>query len=161
RYITVTLEPGEIVGHMLFDWGEVNKPTPCGQAACDIDVINKWKEDDVWFDPDGQFDTNDPSTSTINDLWLGATGVAPAVDTSWRLVSTDVNGDGNNGSPMIDGPFNGYYANFNYKPAGAGESLPPYTGQIEDVDVSFSMGLWSLLAGLFSVFGLRRINNKK
>jgi len=41
------------------------------------------------------------------------------------------------------------------------EILPPYTGQIEDVDVSFSMGLWSLLAGLFSVFGLRRIHHKK
>jgi len=157
EYMTLTLQPGEIGAHILFDWGETGKPTPCGQAACDIDVVNKWEENGVWNDPDGP-------TSGSNNLWLGAKGIAPAVDTTWRLVSTDVNGDGINGTPMLDGPFIDNYANFNYKPAGAGESLPPYTGSIEDVSVdslAFSMGWWSLLAGLLPVFGLRRINNKK
>jgi len=157
KYIKLTLQDGEIGAHILFDWGETGKNTPCGQAACDIDVVNKWDQNAQWTDTDG------PTTGT-NNLWLGAKGIAPAIDATWTLVSIDANGDGINGTPMLDGPFLTNYANFNYKPSGAGESLPPFTGNIDDVNVdslAFSMGWWSLLAGLLPVFGLRRINNKK
>ena len=97
-------------------------------------------------------------------MWLGEAGVPPAPDTKWRLVSTDVADDGVdgiNGTPMIDGPFKGFFANFNYKPATAGTRPPPYEGEIESTKASLSMGLWSVLVRLFSVFGLRRLNNKK
>ncbi len=121
-----------------------------------IDVVNVWKENAPW--------NTYGATAPTNSLWLGEAGIPPAPDTDWRLVSSDVAGDGVdgiNGKKMIDGPFKGFFANFNYKPGTAGEELPPYTGQIESAEASFSMGLWSLLAGLISVFGLRRINNKK
>jgi len=146
QYLIMTLQPGEIGAHILFDWN----------TASNIDVVNIWKENAQW-------DTYG-AVAPKNQLWLGDAGIPPAADTDWRLVSSDVAGDGVdgiNGTPMIDGPFEGYFANFNYKPGTAGEDLPPHTGQIESTKASFSMGLWSLLAGLISVFGLRRIKNKK
>lgn len=158
QYITMTLEPGEIGAHILFDWGSP-QATTCGQAACDIDVVNVWRENAQW-------DTYG-AAAPKNELWLGEAGIPPALDANWRLVSSDVKGDGVdavNGSPMLDGPFEGYFANFNYKPDGVGEAKAPITTEISDVGVdslAFSMGLWSLLAGLLSVFGLRKINNKK
>jgi len=97
----------------------------------------------------------------------------PAVDTTWLLVSTDVPengvplvdggiGDGVNGRPMIDGPFNSFHVNFNLGPGAAGVKVDAPLATITPVKApAFSMGVWSLLAGLFSVFGLRRINNKK
>jgi hypothetical protein len=103
----MTLQPGEIGGHILLDWGKVNGSTPCGVANCNIDVVNMWKENEMWEDYG--------DTAPKNALWLGAAGVPPATDAVWRLVSSDVNGDSINSSPMIDGPFIGSYANFNYK----------------------------------------------
>jgi hypothetical protein len=61
-------------------------------------------------------------TSTANKLFLGPAGAAPDEAQNWLLVSTDVNGDTYNGSPMVDGPFQGFYANFN-----AASILPPGT----------------------------------
>lgn len=156
RFITMTLEPGEIGGHILFDWGKDDNSTPCGKANCDIDVVNKWSA--------GMWDKHG-ATGNKNVIWIGPAGVPPATvensgegnQANWVLVSGDVNGDGINASPMIDGAFEGSYANFNYKPDKAGTALPPYEGQISDVNVDgFSFSLWTLFAGILSVVGLRR-----
>ncbi|MDT8281879.1 MAG: DUF5011 domain-containing protein, partial [Gammaproteobacteria bacterium] len=147
RFLTMTLQPGEIGGHILFDWN----------GNLDIDVLNFWKENEPW-DTYGDVEPK-------NQLWVGAAGIPPAPDANWRLVSSDVPGDGVeniNGSPMIDGPFKGFFPNFNFKPDSSGEALPPFDGQINAAKAdTLSMGLWALLAGLLSVFGLRRIANKK
>ncbi len=147
RYMTLTLEPNQVGVHILFDWN----------LAKNIDVALAWKEDTSW--------NTYGKTAPTNQLWLGNAGVPPSPTTDWRFVSSDVPNDGTdgiNGTPMVDGAFIGFYANFNYKPGTAGEKLPPVDTEISDVEVGgFSMGIWSLMAGLFSVFGLRRINNKK
>ncbi|MCW8829920.1 MAG: cadherin-like domain-containing protein, partial [Gammaproteobacteria bacterium] len=97
--VTMTIGAGQLGMHALFDWG----------ASTNIDVVNLWDIDGVWNDPDG-------AASPINDLWLGAAGISPDPEASWNLVSRDANADGINGSPMVDGPFLGYYANFNKGP---------------------------------------------
>ena len=155
RFMTMTLEDGEIGGHILFDWGKDDATTPCGKANCDIDVVNKWVA--------GKWD-NHGDTAPVNAQWIGAAGVPPATPENsadpadWVLASTDLNGDGINASPMIDGAFVGSYANFNYKPNRSGTPLEPVTTEISDVDIDgFSFSLWTLVAGLISLFGLRRI----
>jgi hypothetical protein len=160
RYISMTLEPGEIGGHILFDWGKNDATTECGKANCNIDVVNKWSA--------GQWDKHG-STAPINTVWIGPAGVPPATvenagegnQANWVLVSGDVNADSINASPMVDGAFVGSYANFNYKPDKVGSALPPYTGKISDVKVDgFSFSLWTLFGGLLSIVGLRRITGK-
>ena len=172
RFMTMTLEAGEMGGHMLFDWGGVSTVTECGQANCNIDVVNRWKENAPW---EGYGDA-----SPKNDLWIGAAGVTPATDensvtpANWELVSTDVKGytdvsgvvhtEGNNinGAPMLDGAFVDNYANFNKTPDKAGEKQKDDDSEISDVDVDgFSFSLWTLVVALFSVFGLRRVSRSK
>ena len=95
-------------------------------------------------------------------LHQGPAGVTPALDANWRLISVPA-GSGSSviGTKMLDGAFKGSNANFNYKPDKA-EIIKDFDGEIDDVDVdAFSMGLWSLLAGLFSVLGLRRFVSHK
>ena len=189
QYIKLDLADGEIGAHMKFDWGAEVNDTACGRANCDIDVILRWKENGVWNDVDGD-GVADLSRDSDGDGVADADGgkllldppyllvddqgnlAPPALDTVWALVSMDVpedgipggKGDGFNGRPMIDGPFNGYHANFNLGPGSAGVQKEKVVSKISDVAVdkiAFSMGFWSLMAGLLSVFGLRRINNKK
>ena len=153
RYIKMDLADGEIGGHMIFDWGSDDATTACNKANCDIDVVNVWKVNEKWTDPD-------PTDKLPNPLHTGPAGVPPAEDANWRLVSTDKDGDGVNGQPMIDGAFIGSNANFNYKPDKAGKS-EDYTDTISEVKApAFSFGVWSILVGLVSLLGLRRISKK-
>jgi hypothetical protein len=161
RYISMTLEPGEMGGHILFDWGKSIATTECGKQNCNIDVVNKWTT--------GQWDKHG-DTAPINTVWIGPAGVPPATvensgegnQANWVLVSGDVNSDGINASPMVDGAFVGSYANFNYKPDKEGTPLPPHTGKISDVEIDgFSFSLWTIFTGMLSVFGLRRLTSKK
>ena len=119
RFITMTVPTGQVGVHILFDWN----------ATENIDVVNVWDRDAVWIDPDG-------STTTKNNLFDGVSGAAPDVTATWKLVSTDFDADGINGSPMVDGPFIGFFANFNVGPSGTAVRLP-YTEEV-DVDVDFS-----------------------
>jgi len=70
---------------MLFDWGGNN----------DIDVVNVMK----------------PNAISSN-MWTGGCGSNSAC-TSWQWMSYDFDGDGINGTGMVDGPFAGMNANFN------------------------------------------------
>ena len=71
---------------MLWDW----------DGRIDTDIAIVWNRDSMWADADGQ-------GNLVNDLWLGAAGDSPDPLMTWQLVSTDVNGDGINGNPMVDG----------------------------------------------------------
>ena len=94
--VSMTVGAGQIGMHMLFDYNGI----------FDIDIVNVWDQNAAWNDSTGQGDA-------YNDLWMGFAGIAPDPTTRWSLVSSDVNGDGINGLPMVDGPFTGFYANFN------------------------------------------------
>ncbi len=85
--ITFAVGADEFGIHMLFDWnGNLN-----------IDVVNVMKQN-AKFAPSA--------------LWGGGCGSNSAC-TSWKLMSYDFDGDGINGTPMVDGPFVGMNANFN------------------------------------------------
>lgn len=93
QFLNLTVSPGKIGAHMLFDWNKTKN----------IDVVLHW-------DTDGTF-TNPPG----GDLYQGpnAPAGAPPLDAVFELVSRDVEGDGCPGARMIDGDFVGYRANFN------------------------------------------------
>jgi hypothetical protein len=103
---TLVVGAGQIGAHMLFDWS----------VTSDIDVIQVW-------DVNAAFAPSPMAlggTST-DDAWSGNDS------TVWTLMSRDIDGDGTNGAPMIDGPFIGFNANFNiaspgYVPPGEGTS---------------------------------------
>ena len=154
--IIMDVPAGFVGGHILFDWGKPTVGSPCGVANCDIDVVNVWEPSGVW-DRHGQ-------TGVFNQLWDGSAGVAPDPDGTWELVSTDVNGDDINGAPMIDGPFQGLYANFSFGPSGQGEEKPPFVNTQPDTKIDdnvFSMNIAGLLASLMMLLGLRHIGRKK
>ena len=137
QFVTMTLDADQIGAHILFDYNQTDN----------IDVLNVYEKDGVW-DRHG-------ATGLVNKLWDGAAGEAPDPDTSWRLVSRDVNGDNFNGNPMVDGPFIGYYANFNDTPGASAPPPPPITTTISDTSLS-ALGLWSLITGLLTIVFMRR-----
>ena len=77
------------------------------------------------------------------------------------IVHAGNEGSGINGGPFVDGAFLGFGANFNLGPATAGTITEREVTHIKPVEASLSLGVWSLLAGLLSIFGFRRFNNKK
>lgn len=86
---TLTVPPGKVGAHMLFDWnGNLN-----------IDVVELWEMNNSW--------TGTGTTSPIS----GAAGTAAIV---WNGVSidTDMDPDAYSGTKMVDGPFVGQSANF-------------------------------------------------
>lgn len=133
--------PDQIGAHILFDWNGV----------LNIDVVNVWDQNAVWDD----FGDAAPR----NTLFLGPGGTPPDATLPWELVSTSQSSDVNgpvHGSPMIDGPFIGFYANFNAGPGGVGEGLAPITSEAPDTSLgASSMSVWAILTGLFSLIGLR------
>lgn len=145
--ISMTIPLGYVGAHILFDWN----------TTSNIDVVNVWEIGGVW----DQHGTVDPQ----NQLYNGLAGAAPDPATTWKLVSTDVNGDLVNGSPMVDGPFQGFYANFNAGPGGTAPPPEPYTGTAIDTDLGdsllSSLNLWSLLAGLVTLVGLRGFGKRQ
>ncbi|VAW52040.1 hypothetical protein MNBD_GAMMA05-595 [hydrothermal vent metagenome] len=154
--VTLTVEPGQVGVHMLFDYtGNVN-----------IDVLNVWDLNSAWNDPDGNRAVGEPGATTANDLYLLETDTPPDVNTTWLLVSSDFNGDGFNGSPMLEAPFPGFYANFNAGPQGTALPPPPCTksngcdlGNTSlGEDPISATGIWTLLISLLALFGLRKIH---
>jgi len=139
--ISMTVGVGQVGAHILFDWN----------TTSNIDVVNVWDIDAVW----DQHGDADPK----NQLYNGLAGLAPDPATTWKLVSTDVNGDGVNSSPMVDGPFQGFYANFNAGPGATAPPPEPYTGTAPDTKLSagLSLNIWGLFAGLLTLLGLRRL----
>lgn len=90
RNLTMTVGAGQIGAHILWDWN----------TSLNIDIVNVWSQNAV-FGP--------------SPLYPGPVG-SNSPDKVWDLMSTDGNGDGINGIPMIDGPFianGGFSANFN------------------------------------------------
>jgi len=165
QFVKLELAAGEIGAHILFDWGSDNAFTPCGVANCDIDVVQAWGRNGVWPDPDGDGPTNNlflEGPFLLEDE--NGDPAPPAEDTTWFLVSNDVNGedglDGINGERFIDGAFIGFRANFNFGPGDAGIIVEKEVTKIKEADAS-SLGLWTLLGSLFSIFGLRKYYNKK
>jgi hypothetical protein len=119
RFLTMTVGPGQIGAHMLFNWKD----------SANIDVVNVWNQNAVWSD-----DPDDGRAAT-NDLWAGDTWGGPAglglnPNTTWQFVSTDPDGDNINGVKMVDGPFIGFNANFNL---GAADSCLP--GELTPIEV--------------------------
>ena len=103
--LTMTVAAGQYGAHMLFDWN----------ISSNIDVAIVWDQTAAWVD-------QNPGLKR-GDLWLGAAGTAPDPTTLWDLVSTDDDVDAVNGIPMVDGPFTGFNANFNFGPGGTGVSV--------------------------------------
>ncbi|RRQ21451.1 hypothetical protein D6C00_05525 [Thiohalobacter thiocyanaticus] len=134
---TVTVNPGQVMAHMLFDWS----------GNLDIDVIDVWEVGQ--FGPSSMF----TGAQTTTDSWS-------ADDTNvWTFMSIDWDNDGINGAGMIDGPFVGFNANFNLMSAtgasGGGTSDPSTDERTltppDIADPSFGGGA---AAGLWSLFGL-------
>ena len=144
--MTMTVGPDQFGAHILFDWNVTEN----------IDVVNVWDQNKQW-DRLGH-------TGEINKLWLGTAGLPPAEDANWELVSTDVDGDGINGSPMLDGPFPNFSANFNNKPDKAGIPPEPFVHTQQDTQLGdgilASMNIVALFASLMMLLGLRQIGRK-
>ncbi len=142
--LSMTVGPGQVGAHILFDWN----------TSKNIDVVNVWDVDGVW----NQHGDVDPK----NKLYNGKAGDAPDPTTTWKLVSTDANGDGINGIPMVDGPFQGFYASFNAGPAGTAPPPAPYTGTAPDTTLGdgLALNIWGLFAGLLTLLGFRRLGKK-
>ena len=89
KTLELSIGPGQVGAHLLFDWGVESEVTPCLVRYCDIDIVLLWDRDGVvttGFGVDGQ---------------------------TFDLVSVDGNGDGIPGIPMVEGPFEGLQPNFN------------------------------------------------
>jgi len=81
---TLTVGPGQLGAHVLFDWS----------GNMDIDVLLLWE----------------PNATFTIPLRNG--GLIAADTRTYELASRDVDGDGNAGYAMTDGPFNGHNASF-------------------------------------------------
>lgn len=162
KNITMTVGSGQIGAHMLFNWN----------VSANIDVVNVWNQNALWNDPDG-------TGVSKNNLWVGERWEGPAgftvnPATTWALVSTDNDGNGINGVPMIDGPFIGYNANFNLGPTNSCVLAAPSVSSASEVSKvsggcsisSFTVNLseradWWLLAGFVAWLGVARRRFKR
>ncbi len=154
--ITMTVKPGQVGAHILFDWN----------TSKNIDVVNVWDKNGVW--------NMHGSTNNVNKLWAGQAGENPDPTTTWKLVSAStghsIKGTLINGTPMVDGPFQAFYANFNAGPAGTVPAPPPYVGTAPVTKISnsgfagksglASLSFFGLFAALATLFGLRRLGKK-
>jgi hypothetical protein len=154
---TFTVGANQIGAHMLFDWGK-DSPTPCGRASCNIDVVDIWDQDAV-FGPSA--------------LYTGSVGFN-AASTVWSLMSSDWDGDGQNGAAMIDGPFQGFKANFNLNYTGTlapSNYVPTVNVDDPSADTGCSIstkpvsvmerGDWWLVAGFLAWLGALRMRFKR
>jgi hypothetical protein len=139
--LTITVGPGQLGAHMLFDWS----------SNTNIDVVNVWDIDKV-FGPSPMYVKGGGNKNRV-----------------WSLSSTDPDGDGKNGVPMVDGYFAGYNANFNLSttPVACVDSTPP-SMTAADTNISDGVGCsmsthpinpltrgdWWLLLGFVAWMGL-------
>ncbi len=104
--MTMTVGNGQFGSHILIDYN----------STINIDVVNVWDKHATWEDFTGSGDG-------LNDLWLGEPGNEPDPNATFYLVSRDVDGDGVNGVPMLDGPFKDFNFNFNASVFGTDSDL--------------------------------------
>ena len=117
EFLDLLIPEGMIGAHMLADWNVTEN----------FDMALLW-------DSDGVFTSPNPA----GQLYTGAAGPTPALDTVYNLVSVDGDGDGNPGLRMKDGPFIDFSANYNLKTI----PLPP--------------ALWLFGTGLLGLAGIAR-----
>jgi len=135
--VIMSVDAGQVGAHMLFDWnGNVN-----------IDVVNVWDLNAIWaFGPnDGNtksiLETQDSNCNGIGKKAdLGSPECAAFFATEWLFASTDDNGDGIPGTPMVDGPFRGFNANFNLRPEVSAVPVPA--------------AIWLMGSGLLGLLGV-------
>ena len=131
--VTMTVGDGQLGAHMLFNWNQ----------ATDIDVVNVWSRNAAWnrnplnLDPAPKLGVNDVFTGPA---WGGPDGVTVNMNTTWKFVSTDPDGDGFNGVKMVDGPFEKYIANFNLGAADSCLGVPKTPISVSTVSSSSSTG---------------------
>lgn len=118
-----TVAPDQLGVHMLFNWG----------PNLNIDVVNIWDQNQV-FGPSSMY----TGGATTSDPWSGDDANV------WEGMSRDWDGNGINGAAMIDGPFQGFNANFNVM-------LHP---------VPVPAAAWLLGSGLIGLFGVSRRKKK-
>ena len=87
---TLVVGPGQVGAQVFFDYG----------PNLNIDVFLNWQPDATFTRPDNNF-------FQFFNAYL-----APAETRTYELASRDVDGDGNAGSAMTDGPFKGHNASF-------------------------------------------------
>lgn len=99
--LTITVDLGQVAGHMLFDWS----------GNLDIDLVNVWDMDSLFGDGSTMVNCvtfpGQDCGKTTTDPWSGN----PL--TVWDGASTDDNNNGQLGVPFVDGPFPGVHGNFN------------------------------------------------
>jgi len=153
--LTVTVGPGQLGMHMLFDWsGNLN-----------IDVFVVASPSKIFGAGIGRSTTgttsggnncdNLGSKDIVNCLFDGKpTGSAgkPLGSHVWMLASVDGNGDGVMGIPMpVGGPFAGFNANFN-------ADLSPTPDPVASVPVPAAV--WLFGSGLLGLVGIARRKKK-
>jgi len=126
--LSLTVGPGQLGAHMLFDWS----------TTSDIDVVVVWNIDDSFGSP-----IYDAAGTADEDLTQTPTRI-------WNVASKDGNGDGIQGIPMVDGAFPGFNANFNL------DMVPPLSAPDKLISSSnFTMldPTGNLLGGATDVMG--------
>jgi len=130
---TMTVGAGQFGAHMLFNWA----------TNADIDVVNVWNNSTTFSGCDSP--ATNPAAS--NCLWSGISNtVGNSAATVFRFASSDGDGDGTNGSGMVDGPFFAFNANFNLQ-----GTLTP----VETV-VPVPAAVWLFGSGLLGLVGIAR-----
>ena len=144
QYMTMTVGPGQIGAYMLFNWSGNNN----------IDVVNVYDINAVF--------TTDVAGGLYTQGGYGPypwSGAPDPATTKWRLASTDSDGDGIAGVPMVDGAFIGSNANFNLL-VGSGETkeVKPEPNSVQGTKIDSFIGSVSLsiLAGLSGMILLVR-----
>ena len=136
--MTMTVKAGQIGAHMLFDWN----------VTTNIDVVNVWDKNAVWDDHG--------DASPKNAMWTCEAGTPPDPTAPFKLISTDYNADGINSSPMVDGPFKGFYANFNMGPSAFSAGCEVISTSAPDTKLGSGALSWSMLLGIIPLVAFFR-----
>ena len=165
RNMHMTVGQNQLGAHMLFDWN----------VSTNIDVVNVWDQNSAW-------NSNPVDAIGTNDLWSGPTWAGPAglainPSTTWAYVSTDNDGDNINGVRMLDGPFQGFSANFNLDAADSCQGVPPTPIDVGTITSASATGCsisnkpssitvfdrsdWLLLGGFLAWLGALRKRSKR
>jgi len=132
--LTMTVGANQIGAHILFDWNN----------NLSIDMVNVWNLNST-FSNCGAALTN---PAAQNCLWTGPTNIAGNnANTVFALASTDNNGDGTLGIPMVAGGpfFDTLYGSFNFNFNLQGVSAVPIPA-----------AAWLFGSGLLGLLGLAR-----
>lgn len=148
--LTATVGPGQIGLHILFDWN--------GYSNIDIfEEVNFSSLFGAGVVRSSNITGCDQTPSAVpvkNCLWDGSTIVAghtPIANQVWVMASSDSNGDGVMGIPMVaDGPFGGFNANFNVADVVT-------IADISDIsNVPIPAAAWLFGSGLLGLIGVVR-----